>query len=140
MKCTLPLLRAIRASAMGMALACCLPLPDAAAEGRRLPAQEVAAFASDGPLVQRWLERAAAVDTTDAALAVRLYCRSAKYGSLEGLYRLGRMALAGRGMPRDPLLAATLFGIAAGNGHQGATSMVLITGQHEGPLPPCMRD
>ena len=121
----------------------CLTLPCAAAQGRRA-AEEMAVFAIEGPAVRTWLERASAAEAGQAragdVLAASLYCRAARYGSLEAIYRLGRLALAGRGMPRNESMAATLFSIAAGNGHYAATWMVLLTGVREDQLPGCLAE
>lgn len=99
----------------------------------------------DGPVVRAMLERAAVAESgrdraSNVELAAALYCSAARYGSLEAVYRLGRMAMAGRGMPRDVPMAATLFSIASGNGHYGASLMVLLTGVREYRLPTCLAE
>lgn len=128
---------------LALALAGFLALPAAAAQNRALTAEEAAAFEVDGPVVRRLLERAAAAEAERGRpghyeLAATLYCKAARYGSLEGVYRLGRLVLAGNGVPRNPSMAATLFSIASGNGHYRASWMVLLTGVHEDQLPRCL--
>jgi len=128
-----------------LALSCALVLPCAAAQSKPLPVGEGAEFVLEGPVVRALLERAAAAETgrgraADIELAATLYCRAARYGSTEAVYRLGRMVLAGRGVPRDVPMAATLFSIASGNGHYGASLMVLLTGVREERLPQCLAE
>jgi len=128
-----------------LTLLCALAVPCAAAQNRPSRAEEVAISDLDGPVVRGLLERAFAAEAGqgrpgNVELAAALYCRAAHYGSLEAVYRLGRMAMSGRGMPRDVPMAATLFSIASGNGHYGASLMVLLTGVQEYRLPRCLAE
>ncbi len=108
-------------------------------------AQESVLFALEAPRVRMMLELASAEaagrgQARNPAGAAMLYCAAAAYGSLEAQYRLGRMFLAGWGLTQDIAVAATLFRIAAGNGHEGARAMILVTGEREERLPECLTD
>ena len=123
------------------ALACALVVPCVLAQVASTA--DAALLDLDGPAVRAVLERAAAAESgrpPKLELAAELYCRAASYGSLEAAFRLGRMVLAGRGMPRDLPMAATLFSIASSNGHNGAGRMLLLTGIQEERLPPCLAE
>ncbi len=48
----------------------------------------------------------------DADKALRLYCRAAKLGDVDAQYRLGHIHAHGRGVKRDPEVAAAWFGEA----------------------------
>lgn len=104
-------------------------------------------FSLDGARVKLMLEKASAAEDgrrKDLRQAAALYCEAASYGSLEGEYRLARIILNDRDSPesssaRDKLqMAATLFRNAAGNGHEGAQAMILITGEQAERLPECL--
>ena len=128
-----------------LALVCVVAFPCATAQGSALRADLASVIELDGPAVRAMLARASEAEAAqdhpaDLELAAALYCRAARYGSIEGLYRLGRMVMAGRGLPRDVPMASTLFSIAAGNGHAAAAGMVLVTGVHEEKLPPCLAE
>lgn len=127
-------------------LALCLMAPGAA-QGQGKSAHEEEIFSLDGPRVKLILEQAAAAESakgTHLQQAAALYCEAASYGSLEAEYRLARIILAERGIPgsssaQDKLqMAATLFRNAAGNGHEGAQAMMLITGEQIERLPECL--
>jgi TPR repeat protein len=105
--------------------------------------QESAIFALEAPRVRIMLEQASAKETgrgqpPNLTRAATLYCKAAAYGSLEAQYRLGRLYLEGRGLAKDIAIAATLFRSAAGNGHEGAKAMLLLTGEQEERLPECL--
>ena len=122
-----------------------LPCRAAQAQNVATDGCEIDTFALEAPRVRALLEQASSAETgrdqpINPELAAVLYCEAASYGSLEAQYRLGKMILAGRGMRRDVSTAATLFSIAADNGHQGARSMLLLTGEHVPQLPRCLSD
>jgi len=107
--------------------------------------QESAIFAIEAPRVRAMLEQASAAEagrgqSVSLVRAAMLYCEAAGYGSAEAQYRLGKMFLAGQGLPRNIPVAATLFSIAAGNGHRGAQAMLLVTGVQAEQLPKCLTD
>ena len=99
----------------------------------------------ESPVVQRILRRAAFVEhrsseARDQEYAARMYCVASHLGSLEAQYRLGKMLLEGRGIQMSIEKAATLFSIASGNGHEGATAMLAATGARKIKLPDCMEN
>ena len=132
-----------RRSALGWLLAlaavACLaagpdPLPD-----------DDAVFAIEAPRVQAMLELAAAAEagrgqSRSLIRAAMLYCDAAAEGSAEAQFRLGRMFLSGSGVGRDVAIAATLFSVAAGNGHGRAAAMLELTGVRAEQLPECLTD
>jgi hypothetical protein len=62
--------------------------------------------------------------TKDSKRAVELYCRAARLGDPEAQFSLGWIFANGRGVPRDDAFAATLFGMAAKQGHDYAKNML----------------
>lgn len=132
-------------AAIVIAMLCTLATPSGAVQGRNAPANphETEIFALEAPRVRAMLERASSAEagrgeSVNPELAAGLYCAAASYGSLEAQYRLGRMLLAGRGMPRNVSMAATLFSIASDNGHQAARAMLLLIGERDPQLPECL--
>ncbi len=90
---------------------------------------ELEVFENEPPIIKDLLERASVLlgeeDNTDAAWkAADLYCESARYGSAEGIYRLGMLYAFGRGVPANRYYAANLFGIASTHGHFEAQKML----------------
>ncbi len=90
---------------------------------------ELEVFENEPPIIKDLLERASVLlgeeDNTDAAWkAADLYCESARYGSAEGIYRLGMLYAFGRGVPANRDYAANLFGIASTHGHFEAQKML----------------
>jgi len=75
----------------------------------------------------------------DAAVAMQLYCRAARYGHAEAQYKLGWMLANGRGVPRDEILAAKWFSLAAEQGHEYAQRMLqFFRPSRHTPHPPCL--
>lgn len=66
----------------------------------------------------------------DREKAAELYCQAARLGSAEGQYALGWMYANGRGVERNDGTAASLFGMAAVQGHDYAQKMLKLM-----PLP-----
>lgn len=102
-------------------------------------------FAIEAPRVRAMLEIAAAAEvgrgqSRSMVRAAMLYCDAAAEGSAEAQFRLGRMYLQGSGIGRNVAVAATLFSVAAGNGHEGANRMLEMTGQQPETLPECLTD
>lgn len=107
--------------------------------------EEEAVFSIEAPRVRAMLEIAAAAEvgrgqTRSLIRAAMLYCDAAAEGSAEAQFRLGRMYFQGNGIGRDVAVAATLFSVAAGNGHEGAHRMLETTGQQPEALPECLTD
>lgn len=104
-----------------------------------------AAFAIEAPRVRAMLEIAAAAETgrgqsRSLVRAAMLYCDAAAEGSAEAQFRLGRMFFLGSGVARDLAVAATLFSVAAGNGHEGANRMLEAAGPQPEAQPECLTD
>ncbi len=90
---------------------------------------ELETFDNEPPLIKKLLEQASVLLTdendADAAWkAANLYCEAARYGSAEGIYRLGMLYAFGRGVPANRDYAANLFGIASVHGHFEAQKML----------------
>jgi Transglycosylase SLT domain len=90
---------------------------------------ELETFDNEPPIIKDLLERAsvAVADEKDAEgawKAADLYCQAARYGSAEGVYRLGMLYAFGRGVPENRDYAANLFGIASVHGHFEAQKML----------------
>jgi hypothetical protein len=62
----------------------------------------------------------------DADKAVRLYCRAAQMGDPDAKYRLGYLYAYGRGVKRDPDLAAAWFGDAVKAQHSMAAAQLRL--------------
>ena len=97
-----------------------------------LKTSELETFDNEPPIIKDMLERAslllANADNADAAWkAANLYCEAARYGSTEGVYRLGMLYAFGRGVPANRDYAANLFGIASMQGHFEAQKMLETT-------------
>lgn len=90
---------------------------------------ELEIFDNEPPIIKDLLERATVLmgdaDNVDSAWkAANLYCEAARYGSAEGVYRLGMLYAFGRGVPANRDYAANLFGIASTHGHFEAQKML----------------
>jgi TPR repeat protein len=77
-----------------------------------------------------------AKDYTKAAF---FYCEAARRGDAEGQYGLGWMYANGRGLPHDDAIAASLFALAAAQGHGHASRMQRFVGEATDRLPECMQ-
>jgi soluble lytic murein transglycosylase-like protein len=97
------------------------------------------------PAVLALLTQAQTLEQSDdfqegAWQAASRYCEAARMGSTEAQYRLGMLFALGRGVPESQELAASLFSLAALQGHAQAHAMldtIRITSQE---LPPCVMD
>ena len=90
---------------------------------------ELEIFDNEPPIIKDLLERASILvsdeKSSDSAWqAANLYCEAARYGSAEGVYRLGMLYAFGRGVPANRDYAANLFGIASTHGHYEAQKML----------------
>jgi hypothetical protein len=104
---------------------------------------EQEAFDNEPPIVKDLLERASVLvddenDAEGAWKAANLYCEAARYGSAEGIYRLGMLYAFGRGVPANRDYAANLFGIASAHGHYEAQKMLETIEIKTTDTPPCV--
>ncbi len=104
---------------------------------------EIETFDNEPPIVKDLLERASLLvgnenDSQGAWQAANLYCEAARYGSAEGIYRLGMLYAFGRGVPANKDYAANLFGIAATHGHFEAQKMLETIEIHTQDTPQCV--
>ena len=105
--------------------------------------QEIETFANEPLLVKGLLERADILESEESNLDARwkaasLYCEAARYGSAEGLYRLGMLYAFGRGVPANREYAANLFAIASTHGHLEAQKMLETIELNTSDTPPCV--
>ncbi len=99
-------------------------------------------FDNEPPVVRDLLERASQLvsdenDIENPWKAANLYCEAARYGSAEGVYRLGMLYAFGRGVPQNRDYAANLFGIASTHGHFEAQKMLETIEIKTDATPPC---
>ena len=90
---------------------------------------ELETYANEPPIIKDLLEKASLLvsdekDIDGSWKAANYYCEAARYGSAEGIYRLGMLYAFGRGVPANRDYAANLFGIAATHGHFEAQKML----------------
>ena len=107
--------------------------------------QEIKAFSIEAPRVQAVLEHAFAAEIghgqpRSPLRAAMLYCDAAREGSMEAYYRLGRLYLTGNGVEKNLDTAATVFSIAAQNGHHRAHDAIELTGLRDEQMPLCVTD
>lgn len=106
-------------------------------------------FENEPPVVRNLLEEASKLlndqnETEDQHAqdnvwkAANLYCEAARYGSSEGLYRLGMLYAFGRGVAANREYAANLFGIASTHGHFEAQKMLESIEISTYVTPPCV--
>jgi soluble lytic murein transglycosylase-like protein len=100
-------------------------------------------FDNEPPVVKDLLVRASKLVSDENNVenpwkAATLYCEAARYGSGEGLYRLGMLYAFGRGVPANRDYAANLFGIASTHGHYEAQKMLETIEIKADATPPCV--
>lgn len=104
--------------------------------------RQLETFDNEPPVVRRLLMRASQLemdDSGDAAWkAAQLYCEASRYGSAEGIYRLGMLYAFGRGVPSNRDYAANLFGIASMHGHFEAQKMLETIEIRNAETPKCV--
>jgi soluble lytic murein transglycosylase-like protein len=71
-------------------------------------------------------------------LAATRYCAASRMGSTEAQYRLGMLFAFGRGVPESQELAASLFSVAALQGHAQAQTMLDTIRIRSQRLPRCV--
>ena len=104
---------------------------------------EIETFDNEPPIIKDLLERATVLVADDngndsAWKAANLYCEAARYGSAEGVYRLGMLYAFGRGVPQNRDYAANLFGIASTHGHFEAQKMLETIAVKTNDTPLCV--
>jgi hypothetical protein len=104
---------------------------------------ELETFDNEPPVIKDLLMRANVLlrDEVDAEAswkAANMYCQAARYGSAEGIYRLGMLYAFGRGVPESRNYAANLFGIASNHGHYEAQQMLETIQIKTLDTPPCV--
>ena len=104
---------------------------------------ELAIFANEPPVVRALLERAVISERNVQEWegewqAANLYCEASRLGSAEGQYRLGMLYAFGKGVPKDRALAASLFSLAAAQGHFEAQKMLETIDFITTHLPQCV--
>lgn len=70
--------------------------------------------------------------------AAGAYCSASRLGSTEAQYRLGMLYAFGRGVPESRELAASLFSVAAAQGHMQAQNMLETIHMTSTALPACV--
>ncbi|MDI1362784.1 lytic transglycosylase domain-containing protein [Methylotenera sp.] len=108
-------------------------------------AQELEAFDNEPPVIKDLLMRANVLvgdedDPDGVWKAADMYCKAARYGSAEAVYRLGMLYAFGRGVPENRDYAANLFGIASTHGHYEAQKMLETLEIKTSATPPCVLD
>ena len=104
---------------------------------------EIETFDNEPPIIKELLEKASRLveddkDVDSSWKAANLYCEAARYGSAEGVYRLGMLYAFGRGVPQNRDYAANLFGIAATHGHFEAQKMLETIAINTNTTPSCV--
>ena len=108
------------------------------------PVPTSAAVLEDAPpalrkLLQQASNLESATNIADGAWqAAVLYCQSARWGSVEGQYRLGMLYAFGQGVPENRAFAAALFSLAASQGHAQAHQMLDTIELTSAELPACV--
>lgn len=72
--------------------------------------------------------------------AVNLYCRAARAGDAESMYRLGWIFAVGKGIERDDAAAAYYFTRGTELGHVQSANMLKLMGKNLAANDPCLRD
>jgi soluble lytic murein transglycosylase-like protein len=111
--------------------------------GHAATADESAAWSMAPPAIRALLEQAQIDEnSTDEHqgpwLAATRYCEASRLGSTEAQYRLGMLYAFGRGVPESRELAASLFSVAALQGHAEARNMLDTIRLISTALPECV--
>ena len=104
---------------------------------------ELETFDNEPPIIKDLLKKASLLvddekDIDGSWKAANYYCEAARYGSAEGVYRLGMLYAFGRGVPANRDYAANLFGIAATHGHFEAQKMLETIAINTNQTPACV--
>jgi len=100
-------------------------------------------FSQEPPVIRGVLLEASALDRDEYDIestwkAANLYCKASRYGSAEGMYRLGMLYAFGNGVEKRQNYAANLFGLAAMQGHFEAQKMLETIQIRTLDTPPCV--
>ncbi|HSH72076.1 MAG TPA: transglycosylase SLT domain-containing protein [Methylophilaceae bacterium] len=106
-------------------------------------ADEDSTFATEPPAVQLLLEKAVNYERIEDEReadwqAAGLYCEASRLGSAEAQYRLGMLYAFGKGVPKSRALGASLFSLAAAQGHFEAQKMLETIELSTTELPECL--
>lgn len=104
---------------------------------------ESAAWSMAPPAIRALLDQAQADENSADEhqgpwLAATRYCEASRLGSTEAQYRLGMLYAFGRGVPESRELAASLFSVAALQGHAEARNMLDTIRLSSTALPECV--
>lgn len=116
-----------------------------AATAAVLDKDDAAAIANEPPQIRQLLEKAIAFEHDDRDWqgewrAAGLYCEASRLGSAEAQYRLGMLYAFGKGVPKDRGLGASLFSVAASQGHYEAQKMLETINFTTTQLPKCVME
>ncbi|MEE9330794.1 MAG: transglycosylase SLT domain-containing protein [Methylophilaceae bacterium] len=105
--------------------------------------EQLETFENEPPVIRTLLEQASRLDKKEQDVdapwkAAKLYCEASRYGSAEGLYRLGMFYAFGRGVPKNRDYAANLFGLASMHGHFEAQKMLETIELRNDATPACV--
>ncbi|HZV99619.1 MAG TPA: hypothetical protein VFF74_11570, partial [Methylophilaceae bacterium] len=108
-----------------------------------LSEDETAVFANEPPQVRALLEQAVISERSQQGWqgewkAAGLYCEASRLGSAEAQYRLGMLYAFGKGVSKDRGLGASLFEVAASQGHFEAQKMLETINFTTTQLPQCV--
>ncbi len=100
-------------------------------------------FSQEAPVIKGVLLEASALDRDEYDIestwkAANLYCKASRYGSAEGMYRLGMLYAFGNGVKKSQNYAANLFSLAAMQGHFEAQKMLETIQIRTLDTPPCV--
>ena len=104
---------------------------------------DAAALAHEPAVVSSLLEQAQSLERSTDDLegpwqAATRYCEASRLGSTEAQYRLGMLFAFGRGVPESREMAASLFSLAALQGHAEAQNMLETIRITSALLPACV--
>lgn len=100
-------------------------------------------FDYEPAVIRDILLKASALDSNEYDIestwkAAGLYCKAARYGSAEAMYRLGMLYAFGNGVEKSRNYAANLFGLASIKGHFEAQKMLETIEISAIDTPPCV--
>lgn len=105
---------------------------------------EIETFDNEPPKIRQLLIQATDLLNKHATLdshwqAAKLYCKAAKVGSAQGMYRLGMLYVFGQGVPEHLGYASSLFKSAAMSGHYQSQKMLETIPLRSLISPPCVQ-
>jgi soluble lytic murein transglycosylase-like protein len=115
----------------------------ALAQSSAAPPPSPAVLEDAPPALRKLLTQASALESANrspdgAWQAAVLYCQAARWGSVEGQYRLGMLYAFGQGVPESRAFAAALFSLAAAQGHGLSHQMLDSIEFTSSELPACV--